>query len=62
MRKLVIVAEFDETKLDWQGKVPANFDMVAAYNEYYQHIPWEAFEIAMKDENFRVTEAYIKEA
>jgi hypothetical protein len=61
MKQLIIVAEFDESKLKWMGKVPDDFDIIAAYNEYYQQVPWEAFEIALQDDNFKVTKAYIKE-
>jgi hypothetical protein len=57
--RLVIVVEFDSNALDWQGKLPT--DIVAAYNDYYSRYPCDAFEIALKDDRFKVVEAKIQE-
>lgn len=59
MAKLIIEAEFDPSKLDWQGENPDSLDMIQAYNLFYKDNPWEAFEIALKDDRFTVVAARI---
>lgn len=57
--KLRIEVDFDPTALIWYGEQPID-SIVDAYNDYYIRFPEDAFEIALQDSCYRVTEARIE--
>lgn len=61
--RLVIEAELDTDNLTWKdeaGNVIVPDNIVALYNQYYEQFPEEAFELALQDSRFLVTDARIE--
>lgn len=52
--KLVIECEVDVDVLEWVGPRPSD-DIVADFNAYYQEVATDAFELALMDPQFSVT-------
>lgn len=60
MAWLHLIAEFDPSRLDWQGpELLPGRSVVENYNEHYKYHPYEAFEVALKSEDFKVVAARI---